>query len=90
MRHAPDRFTQSMPYCACPICEQTFHLRVTRPRDEWERDHVTVRAADGTPLLLCLSCWKSLRSGDLDLNSLDLGAEVLRSILDQVAAGESS
>lgn len=52
-----------MPYVICPVCGSFFHLSVRGSPDEWAREHVRERNADGIPLLRCFGCWVDLRPG---------------------------
>ena len=52
-----------MPYVRCPVCNEWFHLSIRIPHDEWEREHVRERDANGIPLLKCIRCWVELRPG---------------------------
>lgn len=52
-----------MPYARCPVCNDSFHLKVKGDPREWERQHVGERTVDGTPLLKCIRCWVELRPG---------------------------
>ena len=53
-----------MPYIRCPVCQDLYHLLVKTPSlEEWEREHVRERDADGVPLLECPGCWMDLRAG---------------------------
>ena len=53
-----------MPYVRCPVCQGLSHLLVKAPSlEEWEREHVRERDADGVPLLACPGCWMPLRAG---------------------------
>jgi len=40
-----------------------YHLSVRGALDEWEREHVRERDANGIPLLPCIRCWVELRPG---------------------------
>jgi hypothetical protein len=52
-----------MPFVRCNICSDLFHLSIRGDLAVWEKEHVSERDNNGTPLLKCIRCWVELRAG---------------------------
>lgn len=74
-----------MPYCRCPACQQIFHLLVREDLDGWYERWAPDVDRDELARMLCFRCWQQARSGSLDIERLNVPADLLDRLREQFA-----
>jgi hypothetical protein len=66
-----------MPYCLCPACHQPFHLLVLENIDGWYERFAPGLDRDKPVPTLCFKCWQQARAGSLQVEDLNVPAQLL-------------
>ncbi len=74
-----------MPYCRCPACHQLFHLLVRENAEVWYARWAPGLDHDALVPMLCFRCWQQASAGSLQLERLNVPAEVFARLRDQLS-----
>jgi hypothetical protein len=79
-----------MPYCRCPACHQLFHLLVRENVESWYGRWAPGLDRDEFVPMLCFKCWQQARSGSLQLEELNVPAQLLGRLRDQLSISDET